>query len=529
MSKSRPELGPIPDIPYYDYVFRDAEKHKDRIALIDVVTEKSYTYAETQQTIRKVACSLAAAGVTKNSVFSIFAPNSPEYVIVYFAAQYIGAVTSVINCLYTERELLYHIDDNCTEFIICGAGMEPNVIQASKKQGRVKRIFTFGAHSGCHSYSSLVQNGQQSYCSRPSIKSEDDVVIPYSSGTTGRAKGVVLTNRNMVVICVLLSSRYPSSHFDAQQGPDTILVYQPLSHIYGSMVTGYGLASGRTVVIFPRFDFERFLQSISKYKPRTLTLVPPIAVLMTKHPLTKKYDLSSLEEVACGAAALSKETEDDLRQLMPGVKVFQGYGMTETSGISHMLDYKEEKRGSIGRACAGTEAKVVHVETGRDLGPKEEGEIWTRGPHIMKSYLNKPEATASTVDKDGWLRTGDVGYQDKDGYFYVVDRIKDLIKVKGYQVAPVELEAVILTKPEVADVGVIGIPDSESGEAPLALVVRKPGTTLTQQQVMDFVAAQVAPFKRLRGGVRFVAEIPTNPSGKILRREMKRLLKLSKI
>jgi acyl-CoA synthetase (AMP-forming)/AMP-acid ligase II len=277
-----------------------------------------------------------------------------------------------------------------------------------------------------------------------------------------------------------------------------------------------GLYLGSTIVIMPRFDLAQFLEIIQQYRITLAHIVPPIVLKLAKDPLVEKYDLSSLKTIFSGAAPLGPELSRECMKRI-GCGVRQGYGMTETSPVTHSSpsDPAKMKHGSVGTAAPNTEVKVVDPATGAELGPHQEGEICVRGPQIMKGYLNNPEATACTIDTDKWLHTGDVGYADEDGHFFIVDRVKELIKYKGFQVAPAELEAVLLTHPAIADAAVIPARDDEAGEVPKAFVVVKQQTS--GEEIMKFVAARVAPHKKIRD-VEFIAQIPKSLSGKILRR-----------
>src|SRR5438105_767656 len=298
---------------------------------------------------------------------------------------------------------------------------------------------------------------------------------------------------------------------------DKLLCVLPLFHIYGLVVVlNMGLHLGTTTVMMPRFDLEQFLSLIQKYRVTLSHIVPPIVLKLAKDPIVDDYDLSSLKMIFSGAAPLGAELTRECAARL-GCDIVQGYGMTETSPCTHVSTPELNKAGSVGVCVPNTECKVVSVETGEELSVGERGEICVRGPQVMKGYLNCPEATARTIDADGWLHTGDVGYADDEGYFHIVDRAKELIKYKGFQVAPAELEALLLTHPSVADAAVIPSPDEEAGEVPKAFVVVRAGHRMTEAEVLSFVAAHVAPYKKVRR-VEFVAQIPKSPSGKILRR-----------
>src|SRR2546426_9723297 len=298
---------------------------------------------------------------------------------------------------------------------------------------------------------------------------------------------------------------------------DIMLGVLPFFHIYGmSVIMNLALHVGATVVIMPRFDLEQCLQILQKYRVTFANVVPPMVLAFAKSPLVDKYDLSSLRTVFSGAAPL-KETLAEEASTRLGCHVVQGYGMTETSPVTHATRAGGDRisGASIGPPVPNTEVKVVDVVSHAELGPNEEGEICVRGPQVMKGYLNQPDATARTIDAEGWLHTGDVGYADEEGHFFIVDRAKELIKYKGFQVAPAELEAVLLTHPAVADAAVIPCPDEEAGEGPKAFVVLK--GEATQDQILNFVAGRVAPFKKIRS-LEFIDKIPKSASGKILRR-----------
>jgi len=298
---------------------------------------------------------------------------------------------------------------------------------------------------------------------------------------------------------------------------DILLCVLPLFHIYGLVVVlNMGLHLGATIVTMPRFDLEQFLGLIAKHRVTLSHIVPPIVLQLARNPVVDEHDLSSLKLIFSGAAPLGPELSRECMQRI-GCTIRQGYGMTETSPVTHSspADPAKMKLGSVGPPAPNTECKLVDPGTGGELGPNQEGEVWVRGPQIMQGYLNNAEATARTIDADRWLHTGDIGYADEDGHFFIVDRVKELIKYKGFQVAPAELEAILLTHPAIADAAVIPCADDEAGEVPKAFVVKKGETTA--EAIMDFVEERVAPYKKLRF-VEFIDQIPKSASGKILRR-----------
>ncbi|KAF2880008.1 hypothetical protein ILUMI_27554, partial [Ignelater luminosus] len=346
--------------------------------------------------------------------------------------------------------------------------------------------------------------------------------ILYSSGTTGLSKGVMLTHKNINTTIALSRDHRFIRQF--KPGSESALGLLPFYHAFGLCVVFRCLIFGRHVVVLTVFDPNTFLRTIQEYKITNLHLVPPLANFLAKSPLVNLYDLSSVEVINCGAAPLSKEIQSILVQRLKAKMFRQAYGMTETTLGVLGFPLKESKPGSCGKVLPYVSAKVVNPETGKSLGPNKQGELYFKGDFIMKGYIGNIEATNSAIDKEGWLATGDVGYYDDEGFFFIVDRLKELIKYKGFQVAPAELEAILITHPKIVDAGVLGVPHESAGELPLAFVVVKPGEKLTEEEVNDFVDKQVMPQKRLRGGVRFIDEIPRIRSGKILRRKLREIL-----
>ncbi len=499
----------IPDSTVTEYVLRNAAQLGNKPALIDGPTGRTYTYAQLPDLIGRLAAGLARHGVKKSEVFAIYSPNLPEVALAFHAVASLGAATTMVPPLFTGEEIIKQLKDSGARYLLS----IPQLIQNAQKVARaagITRIFVIGEAEDAISFASLLAEAVP--VNNVSINVHEDVAaLPYSSGTTGFPKGVMLTHRNLVAMLRLMEAN------DAFSGDDTMVCVVPMYHLYGlHIVANLGLSEGATIVTVPRYDLDQFLQVLEQFKVTVAPLVPPLVLTLSRAPQVDQHDLSSLRLIHCGAAMLSDKIAQDCSRRL-GCEIRYGYGMTEVSPLSHasLPDPQSHKPGAVGFCLPNTECKIVDYNNGAELGANEEGEIWVRGPQVMKGYLGNPEATREMITADGWLRTGDIGYCDEAGRLFVVDRIKELIKVGGRQVAPAELEAVLLTHPAVADAGVVGSPDEKHGEVPKAFVVLK--TSAQDEEIMEFVAGRVAPYKRIRH-VEFVSEIPKSPAGKILHR-----------
>jgi acyl-CoA synthetase (AMP-forming)/AMP-acid ligase II len=499
----------IPDTDVTSFVLEDAAQRGDRPALIDGPTGRTLTYEELLNGVRALAAGLAARGFVKGDVLAVHMPNLPEYAIVFHGVAAAGGRCTTVNPLYTAGELAHQLTDSGATMIVTVAPFLDIATEAAAKAG-VDDVFVVGEAEGATPFTELL--GDPSDAPEVHIDPTSDLaVLPYSSGTTGLPKGVMLTHRNLVSNLIQVQERFPI-------GDDDVLIgVLPFFHIYGmTVIMNQGLRNGATIVTMPRFDLEQFLGLIADHGVTRVYVVPPIALALGKHPAVDGHDLSSVETIMSGAAPLGSELTQRVAERI-GCNVIQGYGLTETSPVTHCQSAAAEApAGSIGRPVPDTECRIVDPESGEDVEDGERGELWIRGPQVMAGYLNNAEATAATVDGEGWLHTGDIAVRDADGFYAIVDRLKELIKYKGSQVAPAELEALLLDNPDVADVAVVGVPDEEAGELPKAYVVAA-GDDLDADALMDWVAEQVAPQKRIRL-VEVTDEIPKSPSGKILRR-----------
>jgi acyl-CoA synthetase (AMP-forming)/AMP-acid ligase II len=459
-------------------------------------------------------------------VAALFAPNSPHYPVIFHGVLAAGAAASPVNALYTAAELADQLRDAGARILFTDTAGLARAREAVAEPGvGVREIVVTGPRPGGpdHRNGPVAVSGFAEFLANAGPPPEIEIdpqelaALPYSSGTTGRSKGVMLTHRNLVANLLQLG---PMGRIDAGS---RLLAVLPLFHIFGlTGIMNHGLLHRALVVTMPRFDVAGFLAAIQRHRIDHLYIVPPIALALAKSPLVDDYDLSSVRMLRCAAAPLDAGLATAVADRLHAT-VVQGYGLTESSPALHCIptDRPDIDPGSIGLLMPNVQARVVDPQTGQDVPVGERGELWCRGPNIMRGYLNNPEATAATLDANGFLHTGDLVTVDEQGVFRVVDRLKELIKYKGHQVAPAELEAVLLAHPEVADAAVVGVPDLDSGELPKAFVVRREGhTQLDAQQLMDYVASQVAPHKKVRL-LEFVDHIPKSTAGKILRNQLR--------
>ena len=493
-----------------------------RTAIIDAVTGRRHSYGELVSAIDSVATALAARGMNLGDVAALVAPNSADYAVVFHGVLRAGGVLTPANPLYGAGELAHQFRDSRTRFVfVAPMGLAAVRAAVVEPDVHVEEIVVLGPadlNGGPPretAYEDLLAT--PSAVSFPLISADDLAVLPYSSGTTGVPKGVMLTHGNLGVNLLQMEPLAPRTDH-----PHMLAVI-PFVHIAGlNGIMNFGLYKRGTLVALPRFDVAAFLGAIQEHRIAYTVIAPPIAVALVNSPLVDSFDLSSLELVDCVAAPLDSELAEQLQRRL-GAAVIQGYGLTESSPCTHGIPVERPDidRGTIGVLMPSVEARVVDPVTGEDVAQGERGELWCRGPNIMRGYLNNSQATANTVDQDGFLHTGDLVTVDRNGVFRVVDRLKELIKYKGYQIAPAELEALLLTHAGIADAAVIGVKDAESGETPKAFVVRSEShPDLDADEVKAFVAALVAPYKKIRN-VEFVEQIPKSAAGKILRRDLR--------
>ena len=500
----------IPDVPFTGYVLEHALELGDKPALVDGPTGRTITYAGIDAAVRSLAGGLVARGFAKGEVLGLMAPNIPEYAVIFHGTAFAGGVITTINPVYTAAEVHKQLVDSGATILVT-IPMFLEVATEGAQGTSVEEIFVLGEAEGARPVSELFG---APLAEQVPVDGDDVVCLPYSSGTTGLSKGVMLTHRNLVANIAQITAAAEIS------SDDTFIAFLPFFHIYGLQVLmNAGLRIGTTTVTMPRFELEDFLRLHQEYGVTRSFVAPPVVVALAKHPIVDQYDLSSLDQIVSAAAPLSAELALEAGARV-GCEVVQGYGMTELSPACHFTPPGQFKPGSVGIAIPNTMTKIVDPVTNTELGIDQDGEVCIKGPQVMKGYLNNKAATDSMIEPDGWLHTGDIGHVDADGHLYIVDRLKELIKYKGFQVPPAELEAVLLTHPAIADAAVVGIPDDEAGEIPVAHVVLKPGADVSADDIQAYVASQVAHYKQVRRVV-ITDAIPKSAAGKILRRVLR--------
>uniref|UniRef100_A0A0C9RII4 4-coumarate--CoA ligase n=1 Tax=Wollemia nobilis TaxID=56998 RepID=A0A0C9RII4_9CONI len=525
-----PDIEISDHLPLHSYCFERVAEFAERPCLIDGATGKIFSYGEVELISRKSAAGLAKMGVKQGEVVMLMLQNCVEFAFVFLGASIRGAIATTANPFYTPGEIAKQVKASGARLIVTQAAYVEKLADlrsgGQDSDSGITVITIDSPPEGCQHISVLTE-ADENECPYVEIHPDDVVALPYSSGTTGLPKGVMLTHKGLVSsVAQQVDGENPNLYFHSE---DVILCVLPLFHIYSlNSVLLCALRVGAAILIMQKFNTVAMLELVQKYKVTVAPFVPPIVLEVTKNPIVANYDISSIRTIMSGAAPLGKELEDALRARFPSAKFGQGYGMTEAGPVLAMnLTFAKEpfpvKSGSCGTVVRNAQIKILDTETGVSLPHNQAGEICIRGPEIMKGYLNDPESTAATIDKDGWLHTGDVGFIDDDEEIFIVDRVKELIKFKGFQVAPAELEAILVNHPLISDAAVVPQKNESAGEVPVAFVVKSKDADITEQDIKDFVAKQVVFYKKLHK-VYFVDSIPKSPSGKILRKDLRAIL-----
>jgi acyl-CoA synthetase (AMP-forming)/AMP-acid ligase II len=491
-----------PSVSLCDAVLGAAKQFGDKPAVIEGETGESLSYAQLIERTERVDAGLANAGLKPGEPVAVALPNSIDFVLAWYGILLAGGWVVALNPLYTPAEMEHQIKDSGARFLIT----VPE--RAAALEGTVEKVYVTGGD-----WNELLECDLPRPAFRP--KPDDLASLPYSSGTTGKPKGVMLTHANSVANMRQLYSL-------GWVGPQDISVsIFPLYHAAGLNGLNVYLGLGATLVLMRRWDLELYLTLNERYRATAMAAPPPVILALTKSPLWDKFRLDSLKRVTCGAAPLGAELHEAFER-RTGLLLCQAWGMSEGTAVISMTPHDPAKRklGCCGYLVPSCEAQIVDLDTLKPLGVGETGEIWVRGPNMMKGYWNQPAATSDTLVADGWMRTGDIGYFDSDSCVYLVDRLKEMIKYNALQVAPAELEDVLQSHPAVLDAAVVGAPDPATGEIPMAFVVLRQGAAVEAHALMQYVAGRVAPHKKIRA-VEFVQEIPKSPAGKILRRVLK--------
>jgi long-chain acyl-CoA synthetase len=511
----RPRLT-YPDLPYGSMLDRPVFLYPEHEALVS--RDASLTFREVEGLVNACANGLRALGIGRGDRACLFMTNRPEYVVSLYALARLGAVASPMNPSYREREVAYQLTDAGAVGVIVQHDLLPVVEAARREAPHLKHVVTVGGPPapGTVAFRDLVAGSPAIRPPDPGVGPDDLLVLPYSSGTTGLPKGVRLSHANFVRnnIQFVAALRVTAA--------DRLLVFLPFYHIYGLMLLGGAVHTGARLVIMERFDLGECCRLVEAQRITLFFAVPPVLAALTGAPETTRVDWGSVRLCMIGAAPVPPEVCRRFTALT-GVKTLQGYGLTEAGPVTHLNAAHDDRLNvldSAGLAVHDVAHRVVDVETGtRSLAPGESGEIVVRSPGVMQGYWNAPEATAAAL-RDGWLHTGDIGTIDAHGHVRVTDRKKEMIKVKGFGVAPAEIEALFFEHPAVADVGVVGTPDPVAGEIPKAFVVVKPGRAVTAEALIAFARERLAGYK-VPGEVEFVDAIPRTASGKILRRVLR--------
>lgn len=522
-------VSPFPDVApsktdMCHQLLDSAQRFSHHTAVECGITGLSYTYGELLDRVLRWAAFLQGLGVGKGDIVAIFMPNNPHYPLAQVGSMTAGAAITCVNAGFTASEVRYQLEDSGAKLLVVDPLFEGVAEKAISGLVKPPSVFVTGPSAfGKPNFLDIIEDKNIPFINVPEYAEEDMCVLLYSSGTTGPPKGAIF--KHGIVSCHIPMMLHPQicpNYLATDENQDVVVGLMPFFHAYGLYaILLSNLLLGSKIVTLPKFLPESFIATHKKHKVGVWHLVPTILQFLVAHPLVTSDDLASMRIANCSAAPCPADGAHALKNKAPNPIFFQElFGMTETMPTNYTPLKGVEKIGSCGPLLPNVRAKVLDLYTGTAVAPGEVGELCFKSPALMSGYHGRPEATAEIYTDDGWMRTGDVAKYDEDGYFYIVDRIKELIKVKGQQVSPSELENILLQHPGVADVGIVGVEDARAGELPRAYVVQR-NPDLTEEEVVAYLEEKVAPHKQLKGGVKFVQELPKNPTGKLLRKVLK--------
>ena len=517
-----------PMVPLQEILHKTARTYPEKTAI--VYGEREIKYAELEMFSNQFANALIKLGVKKGNRVAVFLPSIPQFIIAYFGALKAGAIITTISPLHREREVEHQLADSGAKTIVALDSLYPILAKVKEKNLPKNIILTnlddYGSKnhscqniSNTYSFQELVSEASQNSLNLKFDTFEDLAALQYTGGTTGVTKGAMLTHRNLLSNALAFAT-----WIRCTEAKEIFLTALPLFHIYGLTTSmTVPISNAAKMVLLPKFEPSKVLQAIEKHKVSVFCGVPTMYQALLANPEICKYDLTSIRVCISGASSLPPQVQKQFMQITDGL-LAEGYGLTEASPVTHCSpvdkSMKTVKVGSIGLPLPDTEAKIVDLETGeKTLAQGERGELALKGPQVMKGYWHMPQETAMVL-RDGWLFTGDVAWMDKDGYFYITDRKKELIKTKDFSVYPRELEDMLYEHPAVKLCAVVGIPDRFAGEVPKAFVVLKEGASVLGQDLMAFVNGKVASYKAIRE-LEFRKELPISSAGKVLKRILK--------
>ncbi|XP_034941448.1 4-coumarate--CoA ligase 1-like [Chelonus insularis] len=531
----------IPDIPNYhgiflhEFIWRNMQKWWDKTALVCAMTGRSYTYEQLKRLSGRLATFLRKHNLRPGDTIAAILPNVPEYAILLLGASEAGLQVTLINPIYTSKEIEKQLINSETVAIITTVSKYPVVAESIVNNSAIRLPTVVVADgtgpvpSGTINFNDLISGSVEEFektgQKTEQNPNEDTLVLPYSSGTTGLPKGVELTHRNIVANLYQFGAKEVNISGEAIGNHQEIVpLFLPIYHIYGLVcILYYYLSIGAKIICMPQFSSTALLEVLEKNKTTLLYVAPPIIQLLVNEERFTTSHIENVKLLMSGAAPMGEEMIDKFRtKCKIPIEIVQGYGLTETSPV--ISKSKKAPLASSGLILSNTELRIVGCDDenkNKNLGVNEVGEIFVKGPQVMKGYYKNPQATQECMEGE-WFKTGDLGLIDDQGFLYIKGRLKELIKVQGYQVAPAELEDVILGHEKVADVAVIGVPHERYGEIPKAFIVPKPNMRIDEQELKEFVAKRVAKYKNL-GNVAIIDKIPKSPAGKILRRILQQM------